>query len=161
MNRPTTTRTPAIFTCAFLMAVSLQAASPIVPIRFEENRGQATADVAFLSRTPQYNVFLKQRTVVVASRRGQTVNIALGGASHTNPRGVVQMPGKSNYLIGNDADQWLSGIVNYERVTYPQIYSGVDLVWHGDGGGQLEYDFEVAAGADARQIQLDFSGASA
>ena len=37
---------------------------------------------------------------------------------------------------------------------YENIYPGVDLVYYGKKGGQLEYDFVVAPGADPGAIAL-------
>jgi hypothetical protein len=63
----------------------------------------------------------------------------------------------SNYYIGNDPKQWRTDIPNYARLKEKGVYDGIDLVFHSHGG-QLEYDFEVAAGADPRQIRLAFDG---
>src|ERR1019366_8075789 len=46
----------------------------------------------------------------------------------------------------------------YGSVVYRQVYPGIDLRFHGNRS-QLEYDFVVAAGADAGLIRLSFSGA--
>src|SRR6266536_1006103 len=50
-------------------------------------------------------------------------------------------------------------IPTYAKVKYEAIYPGVDLVYYGTQGRQLEYDFMVTAGADPRQIRLSFAGA--
>src|SRR5204863_532561 len=39
------------------------------------------------------------------------------------------------------------------------VYAGIDLVYYGNDQRQLEYDFDLAPGADAGQIRLSFSGA--
>ncbi len=79
-----------------------------------------------------------------------------------NPRprlvALEELPGKSNYFIGNDPKKWRPGIPTYLRVKYEEIYPGIDLIFHGDQG-QLEYDFIVAPGANPSVIQLSFSGA--
>ena len=72
---------------------------------------------------------------------------------------MEELPGKSNYFIGNDTRQWRTDIPTYAKVKYEAIYPGVDLVYYGTQGRQLEYDFVVAAGADPRQIKLSFAGA--
>jgi photosystem II stability/assembly factor-like uncharacterized protein len=145
--------------CSALTLISAaRAASPVLPIRFEENHGQAPPDVAFLSRTPQYSVLLKQHGVAVATRDGHTVAVNFAGSRDTMPVGTNRMLAKSNYLVGADPAQWRSGIANYQRVTYRQTYAGIDLLWHGSGE-QIEHDFEVAPGADPDQIRLEFSGA--
>jgi hypothetical protein len=45
----------------------------------------------------------------------------------------------------------------HDELRYRALYPGVDAVFHGRGG-TLEYDFEVAAGADASQIALGLAG---
>jgi hypothetical protein len=67
---------------------------------------------------------------------------------------VDELPGKSNYLIGNDPNKWRTNVPTYGRVRYENIYPGVDLVYYGKKGGQLEYDFVVAPGADPGAIRL-------
>jgi hypothetical protein len=69
--------------------------------------------------------------------------------------GADELPGKSSYYLGNDPKKWQTGIPNYARVQYRGIYPGIDLVYHGNQGGQLEYDFVVAPGGDPSAIVLD------
>jgi hypothetical protein len=68
--------------------------------------------------------------------------------------GVNELPGKSNYLTGNDPKKWRTNVPTYGRVRYENIYPGVDLVYYGKKGGQLEYDFVVAPAADPGAIAL-------
>ncbi|MGB7922397.1 MAG: SBBP repeat-containing protein [Pyrinomonadaceae bacterium] len=72
--------------------------------------------------------------------------------------GVDELPGKSNYFIGNDPQKWRTGIPSYARVLYRGIYPGVDLIYYGREQ-QLEYDFVVAPGVDPSGIRLAFEGA--
>src|SRR5437667_55333 len=69
--------------------------------------------------------------------------------------GLDELPGKSNYFIGNDPKKWRTNVPNYAKVKYEGVYPGVDLVYYGNQGGQLEYDFVVAPGADPKAITLD------
>ncbi len=69
--------------------------------------------------------------------------------------GAEELPGKSNYFIGNDPKKWHTNVPNYAKVRYQSVYPGVDLVYYGNQGGQLEYDFVVAPGADPSAIVLD------
>jgi hypothetical protein len=73
--------------------------------------------------------------------------------------GAEELPGKSNYFIGSDPTKWRTNVPNYAQVRYQDVYPGVDLVYYGTQGGQLEYDFVVAPGADAHSIGLSFQGA--
>jgi len=69
--------------------------------------------------------------------------------------GGDELPGKTNYFLGNDPKKWLTNVRNYAKVKYAGVYPGVDLVYYGNQGGQLEYDFVVAPGADPNMITLD------
>ena len=73
--------------------------------------------------------------------------------------GTEELPGKTNYLIGNDRKKWRTNVPNYAKVRYQNVYPGVDLLYYGTQGGQLEYDFLVAPGSDAHSIRLSFLGA--
>jgi hypothetical protein len=76
--------------------------------------------------------------------------------ANPNPKivGMDELPGKSNYFIGNDPTNWRTNVPNYTKVKYANVYSGVDLVYYGNQG-QLEYDFVLQPGADPHRIALD------
>jgi hypothetical protein len=48
----------------------------------------------------------------------------------------------------------------FGQVTYQNVYSGIDVVWHGSSLGRVEYDFSVSPNSDTSAIRLDFQGAS-
>ena len=54
--------------------------------------------------------------------------------------GLDQLPGKSNYFIGN-TQKWLTNIPHYARVHYQKVYRGVDLVYSANRR-QLEYELD-------------------
>jgi hypothetical protein len=76
--------------------------------------------------------------------------------ANPNPKivGTDELPGKSNYFIGNDPKKWRTNVSNYAKVKYANVYPGVDLAYYGNQG-KLEYDFVVQPGADPRAITLD------
>jgi hypothetical protein len=69
-----------------------------------------------------------------------------------------QLPGKSNYFIGNDPSKWQKDVAHYARVSYQDVYPGVNLAFHG-AQRQVEFDFVVAAGANPAPIGFHFTGA--
>jgi hypothetical protein len=77
----------------------------------------------------------------------------VGANPQAKVSGLEELPGKSNYFIGNDPKKWRTNVPNYAKVKYANVYPGVDLVYYGNQG-QLEYDFVVQPGADPRPIQL-------
>ena len=75
------------------------------------------------------------------------------------PHGDDLLPGTSNYFIGNDPAKWHTNIPTYAEVRYPDVYKGIDLLYHGNQG-QLEFDFIVAPYADPGSIRLRLKGAA-
>ncbi len=136
-----------------------------LPLSFEANQGQTDSRVKFVARGSGYTLFLTCGEAVLAlgttqhskqknpAPREAVVQMKLLGA---NPASVVtgteQLPGRSNYFIGNDAKKWSTDVPNYARVRYQGIYPGVDLIYYGNQG-QLEYDFLVAPGSDPKAIR--------
>lgn len=82
----------------------------------------------------------------------------LGSNPNPEATGLDELPGKSNYFIGNDPSRWRTGVPSYRKVGFAQVYPGIDLVYYGNQR-QLEYDFVVAPGADPGQIRLAVEGA--
>ncbi len=82
----------------------------------------------------------------------------LGANRHAQVTGVEELPGRTNYLIGNDRTKWRTNVPSYQKVRYDQIYPGIAAVYYGNPQ-QLEYDFIVAPGADPEQIRLAIRGA--
>jgi hypothetical protein len=92
------------------------------------------------------------------SRRTSTLRMKLLGANRgAAVMGQAELSGRSNYFIGNDPKKWHTDVPNYAEVRYQDVYPGVDLVYYGNQGGQLEYDFVVAPGADPNSIKLDIA----
>jgi len=93
------------------------------------------------------------------SQPPRVVRMRLEGGSATGlVVGLNELPGRSNYFIGNDPGKWRTNVPSYAKVKYEGVYPGVDLVYYGNQR-QLEYDFVVQPGADPNQIMLSFVGA--
>jgi hypothetical protein len=50
-------------------------------------------------------------------------------------------------------------VPNYSRVTYRELYDGVDLEWYANRAGEVEYDLTLAPGANPAGIRLSYTGA--
>jgi hypothetical protein len=83
----------------------------------------------------------------------------VGGKSDAAIVSSERLSAKANYIIGNDPRKWHQGVPRYARVSYRDVYPGVDLTYHGQQN-QLEFDFVVAPGSTPDPINLSFSGAS-
>jgi len=153
-----------------------------LPLSFEENHGQADKDVKFISRGTNSDLFLTANEAVLALRRGvagrgergvqsaaqgsaaapqetTVLRMRLAGAN-TSPRvdGLDRQKGLINYLVGDDPSRWRIGVSTFAKVSYSEVYPGIDLVYYGNQR-ELEFDFVVAPGTDPRPIRLAFGGA--
>jgi uncharacterized repeat protein (TIGR01451 family) len=142
------------------------------PLLFEPNVGQTNPAVRFIARGSDYALFLTEKEAVLAlpakSAAGPSksksalamasLHLSLAGANPSiELSGSDQRDSTSNYFIGNNPRNWHTGVPHYARVRYKAVYPGIDLIYYGRQG-QLEYDFEVAPGADPRQVVLEFDG---
>jgi hypothetical protein len=137
-----------------------------LPLIFEPNQGQADSRVKFLARGAGYSLFLDETSAVLTMQTArsapnqQYVRMKLVGAnSAAATAGTNPLPGKSNYIFGNDPQRWHTSIPQFAGVRYQSVYPGIDLVFYGKEG-RLEYDFKVAPGADPSQAELQFDGAT-
>lgn len=134
-----------------------------VPMSFEVNRGQAPADVRFVSRGIGYTVYLTGSSALLTLQTPEkaqtaTVGMEIAGANR-DPKvaALDELATRSNYLLGVDPRGWRTDVPNYARVKYHEVYPGIDLEYYGNHQ-QLEYDFALAPGADPDLITLRFTG---
>ncbi len=147
---------------------------------FELNQGQADPQVKYLARGRGYQAFLTETEAVLRLSRANrnpapgppnhlfaeqnnsqssALRIRLDGASPAERiSGLNLLPGKSNYLIGNDPNKWHKDIPNYARVEYHEVYPGINLAYYGTQRA-LEFDFIVAPGHDPGVISVSYEGA--
>jgi len=133
---------------------------------FEPNEGQFDAGVKFVSRGGGYTLQLADTEatlflghsakrfprLISAREHGQRPRFRENGkheprsilqmrfiGSNPQPRieGVQELPGKLNYLVGNDPAKWRRNISASARVRYSNLYPGVDLEFYGEQA-QLE-----------------------
>jgi hypothetical protein len=99
------------------------------------------------------------RPDAAAAKAGGVLRMKLRNANlAAKVTGADELPGTSNYFIGNDPAKWRTDVVSYAKVKYEGIYPGIDLVYYGNQQ-QLEYDFIVSPGADPNKIGFDIRGA--
>ena len=133
------------------------------PLSFEPNQQQTSPEVKFLARGEGYILFLTGNEAVFSmgksAAKPSVMRMSLVGAnSKPSFAGVDELPGKSNYFIGNKPEKWHTNIPNYRKVAERNIYPGIDLLYYGTQR-QLEYDFVIAPGASPSKIKLAFTGA--
>ena len=151
-----------------------------LPLAFEANQGQTDPQVNFVSRGAGCNLFLTATEAVLTlqkvSRQESKAPAAtalppqeeksavlhmrlLGANAEAEVFGQDELPGKSNYFIGNDPKKWHVGVPQYASVRYTGVYPGVDLVYYGNQR-EMEYDFLLQPGADPGAIRLGIEGST-
>ncbi len=105
----------------------------------------------------------------------------LGASAATQISGREPLRARTNYLLGNDRRLWHTDVPNYSAAEYRGLYPGIDAVFHGTDPPQannasgtpgaspgasastrsqrLEFDFDIAPGADPSHIALQLHGA--
>jgi len=84
----------------------------------------------------------------------------LGAAANPTIVGEEALRTRINYFIGRDPTKWRRNVPTYGKIRYRNVYPGIDLVYYGNNH-RVEYDFDLAPGADATQIQFEVKGADA
>jgi len=127
-----------------------------VPLRFEPNRGQARSPepVQWLARTPEAAYAFTADGALVRTRT-HLLRMRMQGANPAAPfQPSRQLPSPTSYVT----TAFRGNVPGYQRLRRANVYPGIDIAYYGTGG-RLEYDFEVAAGADAATIRLEFEDA--
>jgi len=136
---------------------------------FEDNRGRTSGGADFVATGQEYRAQIRASSIVLKPVRGPAnttaknsvtpgIRILLSGANQ-EARGQAEdkLPGYSNYLFGSDPAKWIAYVDHYAKVRYPGVYPGIDLLLHGNDN-HLEQDFVIHAGANPKEIDLQFPG---
>jgi len=159
----------------------------LLPLSFEVNRGQASADAKFVARGGGYALTLTDQGEPVLAlhrlsrqaaesplesrvqadsgsglrkpREQTLLRLEFPGGNHApQVQGEQLMAARSNYLIGNDPAKWLTGVPHYRQVRYREVFPGVDVLYYAKDQ-QLEYDFIVRPGTQSDSIRFTVQGA--
>lgn len=150
---------------------------------FEMNQGQVDPQVKFRAHSRGYTLYLTADEVVLATSaahadetdgaRHDGVSVLappaatadvwrlrlVGAIANAVVVGEEPLAGKTNYFLGDNPQRWHTGIPQYARVRYRNVYPGIDMVFYGNSEGEIEYDFVISPGGDPGRIQLDIATA--
>ena len=83
--------------------------------------------------------------------------MTFSGAQKTTAQGKEPLPGKINYLTGQDKSKWHTSISTYAQIEYKGIYPGIDMaVW--GSRTKLKYEFHIGPGANPEVIRINYTG---
>jgi hypothetical protein len=63
-----------------------------------------------------------------------------------------------NYFLGNNPQNWASGVKSYQMIEYQELYNDINLKFY-EENQTLKYEFKVAPSANPLQIQIQYQGA--
>jgi hypothetical protein len=129
-----------------------------LPISFEENLGQTDKEVKFIYHGKDYNLLLTSSKAILLTNAKEFDSLELeflGANSNTQLVGKNKLTTKTNYLLGDNENNWQKSVNNYKEVTYKELYPGVDLIFYGKEKN-LEYDLVVAPKIDPNLVKLRF-----
>jgi uncharacterized protein (TIGR03437 family) len=138
----------AIFACA--VANPIPAGFLNRPLTFEPNRGQAAKAVRFVACGNSRDYLLSGSGVTVS---GATLHFS-GANPEPQTMALEPLAERHNYFHGAVSR---TDIPTYWRIRYSNLYPGIDCLFYGDQKG-LEFDLEIAPGADPNKIRLRWSG---
>jgi len=126
------------------------------PVRFEPNPGlgQPNSPVKWSARGPGYAFLFLSDSTVLRTSAGAAKLTFPGSSATAKFQAEHALSAQINYFRGHEH----ASVTAYTRLRRAGLYPGIDLVYYGTGH-DIEYDFEIAPGADASRIRMRFDGA--
>jgi len=133
-----------------------------LPLAFEPNVSHPESGVQYLAHGNGYTIFIGANDAALAlkgSSSSAVLHMKLSGGNATNALiASDELPGKSNYILGNRPENWHTNVPNFGKVAQHGVYPGIDVVYYGTQRN-LEYDFVVAPQANPHAIRFALDGA--
>lgn len=135
-----------------------------VPLTFVENQGQWDTDARFVLRHRSFAARFHDSAIVLQRERqgdaplGVAVRFSFENARAVAPNVEGVGTARASSFVGS-RDRWRSGLRAGSRLRYTALWPGVDLLVR-DHGGEIEYDFELAPGADLSKVVIRCEGGS-
>ena len=127
-----------------------------MPLHFVENQGQLASEVIYYAQSEGGMIYCTEDGVVFGFSEG-SIRLMLSAARRMHPEARGDLGGKVNHFLGNDAEKWVTDIPTFREVLYPEVYSGIDVVYSGDQR-RLKYTCYVHPGGDPGEIGMVYEG---
>jgi len=129
-----------------------------LPLSFIPNQGQVDKRVGYYVQSSGQSLWFTASGVTMALPKTTLRLEFLDANPSVRLEGGDKLPGIVNYFIGNDPAKWRTNTPTYSRVTYRDLWHGVDLTYEGQPAA-LKSTFTIAPGADPAQIRLAYPDA--
>ena len=144
----------------FLLAsfsASSESSKPSVPVFFFGDSSAPNLGTRFIAETPTLRATFDKDSVIFQTSSNPVSLRFQGADSQTHIDAGEPMPGRVNFLLGQNAGMWRSQIPLYRKIMYRGLYQGVALTYSG-AGSRLKSEFTIAPGADPNRIRLEYTG---
>jgi len=78
------------------------------------------------------------------------------GANESSEMHALDPMGGATFVIGQDPSHWRTSLATFQKIHYPSLYPGIDLIYSGING-RVKSEFRVAAGARPHAIRVRYS----
>ena len=163
-----------------LIVAQEQSAQHAQPIKFIENKSQWADNILYRAEAGYSKIYLEQQQITFDLINAEDMHAiehphaaaekSDGTIRHHAYRMVFKDANNNvkisrnkqsreyyNYLLGNDANNWVSYVYGFGEIQYNQLYNGIDLKLY-SSGENIKYDFIVRPGADISQIKIKYEG---
>ena len=127
-------------------------------VPFEKNIGQRDPGAEYYATGAGFSVTVKRDGMILDSQAMKRVEVKLVGASSRVLFEGEGAAGTANMFFGSDPEQWVSKIPTYTQLREPNVYPGIDLIYHARLNGLIKTDFIVGPGADPSKIRMTVEG---
>ena len=147
-----------------------------LPLQFEPNAGQSDPQARFVAHASGASMLFSASGVSMLlsappagtqnDSNGTKANRAdssspqllahmsfIGANSTVNITGDGALPGKANYMTGNDRSNWHTNLPTYSGITYSDLYRGVSLAYSASES-RLKGTYTITPGADPGSDQV-------
>jgi len=119
--------------------------------------------VRYYAQGARYGFFFTKEGATLSFAEGKGRGHALGldflGANpHATLTARKRLPGKVNYLVGDDPAKWQQGLPTHAELLYGGLWPGIDMAARGEGG-KLKYEFLLQPGSSVEDVRLAYRGA--
>ncbi len=127
---------------------------------FTENLGQWDDDILFAGRTHYGSIYICRDGIyhnILGDGIRNFIRISFQGNSFLSPSGLYEKEFYSNYLTGNDPENWAVRARSFGEVLMEEVWRGIDIRYHyGETG--LKYDLILEKGCDPAEIKFKVDG---
>ena len=106
-----------------------------------------TSPLFFIQDSPGHYLIRVPGMTAVFTPQGaefQAVHMTFLGASSAPDLHGLDPMGSANFLVGQDPNQWRTGLPTFQKILYSNLYPGIDLLYSGKNG-RVKSEFTTRA----------------